>query len=325
MDMNKKTMIAAGVLTTFVLGMGAGVFADGSLTEIKAYLDPSARVNVQGKVVALKDEQGNVVTPLNYNNSLYIPVRGVAQSLGYEVYWDDKSHSVLIGEQKSDYLTFREDEKLILDKYGYTLRIPSSLGGKVRPTVLPAEAIENGIRSGKLSKHTVSATDVLYLPQNPSSPASLMATIEVINQTDWAKDQHDAQDQVLGSKGDYIYILRGVNQNPFDTSSSDYPIYQQIADYLTKSQYGLTMLPAVHVDESIVSQLVGKWIESKKGTLMELTADGILYRAGVAVGNYLILDSSHIKIVSDGQINTVTYQVNDDSLTMAEQTFKKTN
>ncbi|RKN72373.1 stalk domain-containing protein [Paenibacillus ginsengarvi] len=323
--MNKKTMIAAGVLTTFVLGVGAGVFADSSLTEIRAYLDPAARVNVQGKAVALKDEQGNEVTPLKYDNSLYFPIRGVAQSLGYEVYWDDKSHSVLIGEQKSDYLTFRENEKLILDKYGYTLRLPSSLGGKVRPTVWPAEAVENGIRSGKLSQHTVSAADVLYLPQNPTSPASLMATIEVIRQTDWAKDQHDDKDQVLGSKGDYVYILHGVSQNPFDASSGDFPIYQQIADQLEQSQYGLTLLPAIHADEAVVSQLIGKWTESRKGTLMELTADGVLYRAGVAVGNYLILDSSHIKIVSDGQINTVTYQVDGDSLTMAEQSFKKMN
>jgi hypothetical protein len=322
MKMRKKTMIVAGVLTTLTLGMAAGAFANSNLTEVKALLDPYVHVNANGKILTLKDEQGNEVTPLSYNNSIYLPLRGVAQSLGYNVYWDDKNNTALF-DVKSDYLTFRADEKLIQNKYGYTIQIPSSLGGKIRPTVWPQEALQQGIQSGKLSQNVISATDILYLPNNSSSPAILMATIEVFNQSDWTAAQHDVQDTALGSRGNYIYVLHNAQKNPFESQSEDYPIYQQISDQLTENQYDLVLTYAITVNPSIVSQLVGKWTEQRKATLMELTSDGVLYRAGVAVGNYLILDSEHIEFVADKQVSTVSFKVDGDTLLMGGQTFKK--
>jgi hypothetical protein len=319
--MKKKTMIVTGILSTLTLGIATGAFANNSLTEIKAFLNPAVHVNVSGNEIALKDEQGNQVTPLTYNDSIYLPLRGVAQSLGYQVYWDGTNNTALL-QGKSDYLTFRENEKLIQDKYGYTLQIPSSLGGKVRPTVWPQEALA---QSGKLSQKVLSATDILYLPKNPASPASLMATVEVFHQAAWAAAPHDAQDTVLGTKGDYIYILHNEQIIPFDPQSDDYPIYQQVVKQLSDNEYYLTLKHAITGDPSIVSQLIGKWTEQQKGTLMELTADGVLYRAGVAVGNYLILDSEHIKFVADKQVSTVPFNVNGDNLVIAGQTFKRNN
>ncbi|NOV00953.1 stalk domain-containing protein [Paenibacillus planticolens] len=322
--MKKKTMIATGILSTLTFSIAAGAFADSSLTEIKAFLNPSVHVSVSGNENALKDEQGNQVTPLTYNDSIYLPLRGVAQSLGYQVYWDGTNHTALL-QEKSDYLTFREDEKLIQEKYGYTLQIPSSLGGKVRPTVWPQEALVHGIQSGKLSQKVQSATDILYLPKNLGSPASLMATVEVFNQADWTAAPHDAQDKVLGSKGNYVYILHNEQKNPFERQSDDYTIYQQAVSQLSVNEYYLILKHAVTGDPSIVSQLIGKWTEQQKGTLMELTADGVLYRAGVAVGNYLLLDSEHIKFVADKQVSTVPFKVDGDSLVIAGQTFKRNN
>ncbi|MFD0693463.1 stalk domain-containing protein [Paenibacillus sp. GCM10027628] len=322
--MKKNTMIVTGILSTLTFGIAAGAFADNSLTEIKAFLNPAVHVNVSGNEIALKDEQGNQLTPLTYNDSIYLPLRGVAQSLGYQVYWDGTNHTALF-QVKSDYLTFREDEKLIQDKYGYTLQIPSSLGGKVRPTIWPQEALEQGIQSGKLSQKVQSTTDILYLPKNPSSPASLMATVEVFKQADWADAPHDAQDRVLGSKGNYVYIIHNEQKNPFDPQSDDYPIYQQVVNQLSDNEYYLILNHAATGDPSIASQLIGKWTEQQKGTLMELTADGVLYRAGVAVGNYLILDSEHMKLVADKQVSTVPFKVDGDILVIAGQTFKRNN
>lgn len=318
----KKTWVATGILTTLTFGVAAGAFASSTLTEVKAFLTPSVKVNASGKVLELKDEQGNLVEPLNYNGNIYLPVRGVAQNLGYNVYWNENNNTAYLSE-KSDYLTFRANEELILKKYGYTLQVPASLGGKIRPVVLPQESLIDGVASGKLSKNVKSAMDILYLPQNPNGAAVLMATIEVLSQADWAAVMKDSKYTVLGTRGDNVYVLNGAAKNPFDSQSADKAILDGIVKQMTDNQYYLVLSAPLKVSATIASQVVGKWSETRKGTLMELTADGVLYRAGVAVGNYVLLDDEHIQFVADKQINTVTYKVDGDTLIVAEQTFNR--
>lgn len=321
--MKKKTVIAAGLTATMTFGLAAGVYASGQLTQVKAFLNPSVHVNVGGNQVELKDEDGSAVTPLVYNNHTYLPVRSVAGQLGYDVYWEGSSQTAYFTPQ-SEYLEYRADEQLILDKYGYSLQIPSSFGGKLRPTVWPAESIAEGIKSGALSADALSAIDLLYLPQDAASPeARVLVTVEVIDQAKWNAESHDAKDSVLGTKGEYVYVLRDAKENPFGAGTPDNASYKAIVDHLTARGYDLVLSPAMSASADIVSKLVGSWTESRKGTVMELTADGVFYRAGQAVGNYLIVDSSHIRIVADMSMSTVEFVVNGDMLEMAGQTFTR--
>lgn len=321
--MMKKTVIAAGLTATMTLGIAAGVYASGQLTQVKAFLNPSVNINVGGSQVELKDDNGSAVTPLVYNNRTYLPVRSVAGQLGYDVYWEGSSQTAYF-TPKSEYLEYRADEQLILDKYGYSLQIPASFGGKLRPTVWPAESIADGIMSGTLTVGTLSAIDLLYLPQDVASPeARIVATIEVIDQENWNSENHDVKDSLLGTKGEYAYVLRVKKDNPFGAGTPDNASYKAIVEHMTARGYDLVLSPVVSASADIASKLVGSWTESSKGTVMELTTDGVLYRAGQAAGNYLIVDSSHIRIVADMSNSTVEFVVNGDTLELAGQTFTR--
>ncbi|SFT05441.1 stalk domain-containing protein [Paenibacillus sp. BC26] len=322
--MKKKTVIAAGLTATMTLGLAAGVYASGQLTQVKAFLNPSVNISIGGSQVELNEEDGSALTPLIYNNRTYLPVRSVAGQFGYDVYWEGSSQTAYF-TPNSEFLEYRMDEQLILDKYGYSLQIPASFGGKLRPTVWPAESIADGMKSGALSANALSAIDLLYLPQDAASPeARVIATVEVVDQAKWnAADGHDAIDSVLGTKGEYVYVLRGAKENPFGAGTADNAGYKEIVEHLSARGYDLVLSPAALASADIVSKLVGSWTESRKGTVMELTADGVFYRAGQPVGNYLIMDSSHIRIVADKSVSTVEFIVNGDTLEMAGQTFTR--
>lgn len=86
------TLAVASIVSTFSLG----VFAGSNLVSIQAYLNYGLKVVKNGVVQDLKDAQGNVVTPITYNDTTYLPVRAVANILGHSVGWDEATESVLL-------------------------------------------------------------------------------------------------------------------------------------------------------------------------------------------------------------------------------------
>jgi len=55
------------------------------------------QVTLNGQSVSLKDASGNVVEPFNYNGTVYLPIRAVAQALGLSVSYDSTSNIVVLG------------------------------------------------------------------------------------------------------------------------------------------------------------------------------------------------------------------------------------
>lgn len=94
----KKTIVSI-VGISMILGAAGGVYAGANLQEIKAYLNNDIKVKVNGNTVQLLDAQGNVVTPITYDGSTYLPARAIASSLNVAVDYDAASNSVLFGEK----------------------------------------------------------------------------------------------------------------------------------------------------------------------------------------------------------------------------------
>lgn len=82
-----------------LLGAGIGAYATSNLQEIKAYLNNDIKVKVNGNAIQLLDAQGNVVTPITYDGSTYLPARAIATSLNVAVDYDAVTNSVLFGEK----------------------------------------------------------------------------------------------------------------------------------------------------------------------------------------------------------------------------------
>ncbi|OXM82766.1 stalk domain-containing protein [Paenibacillus rigui] len=94
----KKSVVAI-VGASLLLGASMGVYAGSNLQEIKAYLNDDIKVKVNGAATQLLDEQGNVVTPITYEGSTYLPARAIANSLNVAVDYDAASNTVLFGEK----------------------------------------------------------------------------------------------------------------------------------------------------------------------------------------------------------------------------------
>jgi len=84
---------------SMLLGAGAGAYAASNMTEIKAYLNGNIQFKLNGQPVQPRDNGGNVVAPISYNGTTYLPVRAVAGLLGVAIDYDAATSTVLLGEK----------------------------------------------------------------------------------------------------------------------------------------------------------------------------------------------------------------------------------
>ena len=99
--MNRKKPISILALALVMASCFAlGASASGALQEIKAYLDPSITIKMEGEAQTFLDAKGNRVYPITYQGSTYLPVRAVAGLAGFEVNWDQATRTVDLGESK---------------------------------------------------------------------------------------------------------------------------------------------------------------------------------------------------------------------------------
>ena len=88
-------------LTTAV-GITAGVLAADKIKEIKAYLRPDFTVKIDGQQQVFKNADGEVVYPLVYDGTTYLPVRAIGEIMGKKVYWHENEKRIELKENKSD-------------------------------------------------------------------------------------------------------------------------------------------------------------------------------------------------------------------------------
>jgi hypothetical protein len=93
---NKKMIIATMVFGMAVTG-SAGVYAGAKLEKISAYLNHSIGFKVNGAAYTPVDNKGNVLAPITYNDTTYLPVRALADVLKVPVTFDAVNNQVLLG------------------------------------------------------------------------------------------------------------------------------------------------------------------------------------------------------------------------------------
>ncbi|WP_311198799.1 stalk domain-containing protein [Paenibacillus hexagrammi] len=96
----KKKLAAVAIGLGMFVSLGTGVYAGSNLQEIKAYLNGDIQIKYNGEPVQLQDEQGQVVLPITYEGSTYMPLRGVANILKTAVDYDPDTNTVYLGEKQ---------------------------------------------------------------------------------------------------------------------------------------------------------------------------------------------------------------------------------
>lgn len=96
----------AGFLTALLLIVGVH-----ASNEIKAILKPELKIQLEDKIIELRDANNKLITPVTINGSTYLPVRAIAQSLDLFVDWDAATQTVKLSKNKlakKDYLAPNE-------------------------------------------------------------------------------------------------------------------------------------------------------------------------------------------------------------------------
>ncbi len=91
--MKKKiTWLAAGALCVVSLGIGAA--ASGIITSIQAELRPDFTITIDGEKQTFRNVNGDVVEPILYQGTTYLPVRAIGELMGKTVYWYEEEKRI---------------------------------------------------------------------------------------------------------------------------------------------------------------------------------------------------------------------------------------
>lgn len=96
----KKSVFALVLAVAIVASFAAGATAAGTTATVSATLDYGATVELNGVPQDFLDANGDRIYLLNYNDSMYLPVRKTAELVGLDVDWDGATHTVKLGNSK---------------------------------------------------------------------------------------------------------------------------------------------------------------------------------------------------------------------------------
>lgn len=94
--MNKKWLITATASLILSLCLVMTATASPLLQEIRAYLNKEVKLTLNGAPWQAQSG-GQVMYPITYNGSTYLPVRAVAEALDIPIQWDAATKTVHIG------------------------------------------------------------------------------------------------------------------------------------------------------------------------------------------------------------------------------------
>ena len=124
--------LIAGVVIGAMLTSGAAIAAN--KTTLYDVIIDGIKIVLDGKEFTCVDANGEVVQPMIYNGTTYIPVRAVSSAFGKAVYWDGEEKTVYLGDMNGELEhptlnledieniaernVFLDKEKNIFDNYG---------------------------------------------------------------------------------------------------------------------------------------------------------------------------------------------------------------
>ena len=83
-------VLAAALAGAMVLGAGATTVAE----RVSADLRPDITVTVDGKDQTLLDKNGDVVYPITYAGTTYLPIRALGNVMDLDVEWNGKTQTI---------------------------------------------------------------------------------------------------------------------------------------------------------------------------------------------------------------------------------------
>lgn len=95
----KVTVLTACILCA--AGIVVGASAAGVIQKVQSEIRPDFTVKIDGKVRTFKNADGDVVYPMLYEGTTYLPVRAIGEIMGKTVYWYEDDKTVELKDEKT--------------------------------------------------------------------------------------------------------------------------------------------------------------------------------------------------------------------------------
>ncbi|MCI8403784.1 MAG: hypothetical protein HFE49_02655 [Clostridia bacterium] len=96
--MKKVTVLTAGILCA--AGIAIGASATGIIRKVQSEIRPDFTVKIDGEVRTFKNADGDVVYPMLYEGTTYLPLRAIGEIMGKTVYWYEDEKMVELKDTK---------------------------------------------------------------------------------------------------------------------------------------------------------------------------------------------------------------------------------
>lgn len=151
--MKKFTALAVCIIcaTIMVVSASAAVI----IPKIQAELRPDFTVKIDGEVCTFKNVNGDVVQPLLYEGTTYLPVRAIGEMMGKTVYWYEDSKTVELKDKK----TTVTDADVIVPSGGQTANQGQGAGNNQQQGISLDKAKEIALNKAGLSAGEVRFTE----------------------------------------------------------------------------------------------------------------------------------------------------------------------
>lgn len=174
--------LVAGVMVGVILTSGVAIAAN--TTTLYNVLTHGVKIVIDGEKLTPTDVNGNIVEPIIYNGTTYLPVRAVATAIGKAVYWDGPNYTVYLGDMNGrlQYPTVELEDMISINHQPLTTnRLTDNYGNKY------ARAIYNASNRYQfeylLNMQYSRFKGTLYVPQGETDENTRYLTVIADGQT----------------------------------------------------------------------------------------------------------------------------------------------
>lgn len=144
----KRLVVYLVIVTVLFANSAIGVFAEmqskaPAQKKIMVYLKPDVTIELNGTKLLFKDVNRNIVYPINYNGSTYLPIRATSELMKQPIEWDGPSKTIFIGKTLSDpsgsHVNITTGHAVAIDKEdaaSFATASPGMVNAYLKPDVL---------------------------------------------------------------------------------------------------------------------------------------------------------------------------------------------
>ena len=107
--LNKKVLVFA---TLLLIAVSATAVAQTVNRDVTATMRYDMNVRLDGELLTLRDANGNVIQPMSFDGTTYLPLRAIAEILGIDVDWDADTQTALLYSRRERQLWLADNAQI---------------------------------------------------------------------------------------------------------------------------------------------------------------------------------------------------------------------